>query len=134
MTLARTLARAFSALARDLTYLSESDYPYEPFAAPFVRDRPLAAEAFREAARIGRRYEIRVDSADPFFERHINPADGYLADVPRYVLLEKIMKATLSEVSLIRVGGEDVVRVRVYLVGKMDDGNLSGLSSISIET
>ena len=134
LILPRTLARAFSTLARGLTYRSESDYPYEPFAAPFARDRPLQAEEFRDAARIGRRYQIRVDSAEPFFERQIHPADGYDDSVPQYVLLKRVMEATLDELSLLRVGGEAVVRVRVYLVGKMDDGNLSGLSSVSIET
>ena len=134
LVLPRTLARAFSALARDLTYPSESDYPYEPFAAPFPRDSPLRAEEFRDAARIGRRYEIRVDSAEAFFERRIHPVDGYDDSVPKYVLLKKVMEATLSELSLIRVGGEDVVRVRVYLIGRMDVGDLSGLSSVSIET
>ena len=44
------------------------------------------------------------------------------------------MDATLTQVSRIWVGGENVVHVRVYLVGRMDDGNLAGLSSVSIET
>ncbi len=44
------------------------------------------------------------------------------------------MDATLSQLSLIRVGGEGVVRVRVYVVGRLQDGNLAGLSTVSIET
>lgn len=132
--LPHALARAFAAVVRGLTYLSESDYPYKPFAAAFERDVPLEAEAFRRAAGIGRRYEITVDTAEQFFDDHIHPVDGEDADVPAYVVLKKVMEATLSDLSFIRVGGENVVHVRVYILGKMDDGNLSGLSTVSIET
>jgi hypothetical protein len=130
----RTLARALQALTRGLLFPSESDYPYRAFAAPFGREAALTADTFRTAAGIGRRFEITVKSAEQFFEQRIHPIDDDDGDVPKYVLLKKVMEATLTELSLIRVGGERVVRVRVFLVGKADDGNLSGLSTVSIET
>ena len=134
LDLARTLARTLQALTRGLLFPSESDYPYKAFAAPLARGAAFDAESFRAAAGIGRRYVIRVDDARQFFEDRIHPIDGDDADVPRYQLLKTVMDATLTQVSRIWVGGENVVHVRVYIVGRMEDGNLAGLSTVSIET
>jgi len=114
--------------------MSESDYPYKAFAAPLAPGTAIDPQSFRAAARIGPRYVIRVDDAGQFFHDHIHPIDGDDADVPRYQLLQTVMDATLTQVSWIWVGGENVVHVRVYLVGRMEDSNLAGLSSVSIET
>jgi len=133
-TLAAKLAKALQALAADLTLMSESDYPYKAFSAEMPQTTELTAESFRVAAGIGRRFTIDMHSADDFFQQYEDPQDKDPEEIKTYALLEKIMKATLSDLQVIYVGGENVVRVRFYLFGRLEDGSLAGLRSVAIET
>ena len=133
------LSRAFQTLARELIYLSESDYPYRAFSADMPKTTPLTAESFRAAAGIGRGFDIEMRPAESFFERGRDPQLYDPEDVETYALLESIMRAALSDLQFISARHSDrghsyAWRVRVYIVGRMEDGSLAGLSSISVET
>lgn len=143
--LAANLARALSALTRGLTYPSESDYPFEPFWADLGPEEPLTAESFRTVAGIGRRYEIWIRPAQDTFDRLIGMwkdatagAGGEEGPYAEYAsifrMLATLMEAAMADLSTIHVGGEGVVRARIFLVGRLPDGRLAGLRSISIET
>jgi hypothetical protein len=133
-TLAAKLAKAFQALATDLTLVSESDYPYKAFSAAMPQTTALTAESFRAAVGIGRRFTIDLRPADDFFQQYEDPQDKEPEEVKTYALLEKIMKTTLSGLQIVYVGGENVVRVRFYLFGRLEDGSIAGLRSVAIET
>ena len=146
-TLAANLARALSSLTRGMTYPSESDYPFEPFCAELPVDEPLSPESFRKAARIARRYDITVDPARDTLERLISMWQEVIDEPPRigesneyseYVVIFRtlavIMEATMTDLTYAHVGGEDIVRARIFLFGRLPDGRLAGLRSISIET
>lgn len=134
-TVATKLAKAFQSLTRDLWLTSESDFPYKAFSAELPKSAPVTAESFRAAAGIGRRYTIAARrTADDFFEQYEDPENNEPEEIETYALLEKMMKATLTDLQVFYVGGENVVRVRFYLFGRMEDGNLVGLQSTSIET
>jgi len=132
--LATKLARAFRVLATDLTLMSESDYPYKAFSAEMPRTTALTAESFRAAVGIGRRFTIDMNPADAFFQQYEDPQNRDPEEVKTYALLEKVMKATLSDLRTIYVRGENVVRIRFYLFGRLEDGSLAGLRSVAIET
>lgn len=134
-SVASKLAKAFESLTKDLTLPSESDYPYKAFSAELPITTRLTAETFRAAAHIGRRYTIeqRRDAAD-FFRQFQDPENYQPDEIRTYALLEKMMRATLTRLTIFYVGGDNVVHVRFYLFGRMKDGNLCGLKSISIET
>jgi hypothetical protein len=132
--LAAKLARAFQALATDLTLVSESDYPYKAFSAAMPQTTALTAEGFRAAVGIGRRFTIDMRPADDFFRQYEDPQDKDPEEAKTYALLEKLMKATLSDLQISYVRGENVVRVRFYLFGRLTDGSLTGLRSVAIET
>lgn len=133
--LAPNLARALSSLARGMTYPSESDYPFEPFWADIPGGEPLTPESFRAAAGIGRRYEIRFRPAQDTFDRLIGM---WTDENPEYVavftMLATLMGAAMTDLTDAHVGGEGIVRVRIFLFGRLPDGRLAGLRSISIET
>jgi len=133
-TLAAKLARAFQALATDLTLVSESDYPYKAFSAEMPRTTALTAESFRAATGIGRRFTIDMRPADDFFQQYEDPQDKDPEEVKTYALLEKLMRTTLSDLQTVFVGGANVVHVRFYLFGRLEDGGLAGLRSVAIET
>ena len=132
--LAQRFAKALQALAKDLTLMSESTYPYKAFFAAVPRSTPVSAETFRAAMGIGRRYTIDMSPAGKFFQQYQDPDYSDPDGVAAYALLEKVMKAVLTDHKVVYVRGKNVVNVRFYLFGRMEDGNLAGLTSTAIET
>ncbi len=145
--LAANLARALSSLTRGMTYPSESDYPFEPFSAELPVEESLTPDSFRKAARISRRYEITLDPANDTLERLIrmwqeviDETDGtggsheYAEHVAIFRMLAIVMEAAMTDLTFAHAGGEDIVRARIFLFGRLAGGRLAGLRSISIET
>lgn len=128
------LSKALQALAADIYLMSESDYSYKAFSAPMPKDTELTDESFRAALKIGSRYQIDMDSADSFFQDNQTEGDREADWIAAHALLEKVMRATLSDLTTVYVRGENVVNVRFYLFGRAEDANLAGLKSTSIET
>ena len=146
-TLAGNLARALSSLTRGMTYPSESDYPFEPFWAELPVEEPLTPNSFREAARVARRYEIALEPANDTLERLVGMwqeaidetgstggSNEYAEYAAIFRMLAVLMEAAMSDLTYAHAGGEDIVRARVFLFGRLPGGRLAGLRSVSIET
>ena len=139
------LGRRLAALAEGLWYSSEADYPFEPFSARMPGMTELSDDSFRTALGIPPAAELYGGSEDfdEFFRRQQDPqhwaewgaepeeARGYIA---KYARLEQAMRAQLSDLSDVTVGGEDVVEARVYFYGRAGDGSLAGLRTIRVWT
>jgi hypothetical protein len=129
------LARALAALARDLPNpADESTDFFRPFVAPMPPDSRLDAGTFQRALKIGVRYTIALSPADALLARAGDPDNSGKEIAEGFRLLEKVMRATLSELSVAFARGEGIVRVRMWLFGRSEDGALVGLRSISTET
>jgi hypothetical protein len=132
---AQRLAAALSALARGLPnpWDESTDY-FHPFTAALAAKTKLDAAALRGALRIGARYDIKISPADGIL-RELGASDAdWGADIAGgFRQLGQVMRATLGELSLAFARGNGVVRVRVWLFGRMD-GAIVGLRSISTET
>ena len=131
---AAALADGFEALAKDLLFTSESDYPYEAFHAPLDRSRPFDDANFRAALGLSADVPVRFDPADEFFDDQKSEDVNDAADAAKYAALEAAMKRDLTVIRLVYVHGEDVVDAPVYLVGRARDGSLVGLESRRIWT
>lgn len=83
---------------------------------------------------LGARYHIDLSPAEPILAAlgKSGAADDDMAGGFRQ--LGAVMRATLGELSLAFARGKSVVRVRVWLFGRSDDGTLVGLRSLSTET
>jgi len=129
------LARALRTLVADVELVSESERPYRPFAAFLPAATPLTTETFRGAAGVGARYAVTSEGVEDFFAPAQPRDPGPDADeVAAYALLERVMRATLTDLRLFRVGRGQVVQVRVFLVGRFHGADLAGLRSVAIET
>ena len=141
--------------ARDLTYTSESDYPFvwffqivartqadaptseidEVLFGPDSSARALSMDDFRTLLEVPPTEPVDVVLLDAFFARHIEHVDSAdsvaVALVPRYVELRETLRGTLGEVQVFRVGR---IVIRCYIVGSDRDGNLAGLTTTAIET
>ena len=146
-TLAANMARALSSLTRGMTYPSESDYPFEPFWAELPVEEPLTPDSFRKATRVSRRYEIVLEPANDTLERLIRMwqevidetdstggSNEYAEYVAIFRTLAIVMDAAMTDLTYAHAGGEDIVRARIFLFGRLPGGRLAGLRSISIET
>jgi len=71
-----------------------------------------------------------MNSAEAFFQQYQGPQDRDPQEVKAYTLLEKVMQAALADLHVIYVRGKNVVQVRFYLFGRIEDGSLSGLVSL----
>ncbi|MCA1702928.1 MAG: nuclease A inhibitor family protein [Actinobacteria bacterium] len=146
-SLAANMARALSSLTRGMTYPSESDYPFEPFWAELPAEEPLTPDSFRKATRVARRYEIALEPANDTLERLIRmwqevidetDSTGGPNEYAQYVAIFRtlaiVMDAAMTDLTYAHAGGEDIVRARIFLFGRLPGGRLAGLRSISIET
>jgi hypothetical protein len=133
---AARLAGALQALAKGLPnpWDESTDY-FHGFAAVLPAATTLDAETFRGALDIGARYELDLSPADDTLTALGNAAADWGDDVASgFRQLETVMRAVLTDRTLAFARGKGVVRVRVWLFGRIDDGTLVGLRSISTET
>jgi hypothetical protein len=129
------LARALAAVARHLPNpTDESTDFFRSFTGPYPAGGSIDAATFHQAVNAGARYRIDLSSADTFFT-NAGDADNWGEDTARgFRMLEKIMRATLTDPSVAFARADGVVRVRMWLFGRSDDGWLVGLQSTITET
>jgi hypothetical protein len=94
----------------------------------------LDSTTFQRALKIGSRYRVDLSSADALLSGAEDPENWGKEIAEGFRLLERVMRATLSELSVAFARGEGVVRVRMWLFGRSDEGTLIGLRSTSTET
>jgi hypothetical protein len=93
---------------------------------------PAAADGV--TLKIGGRYKVDLSSADDLLSG-AEDADSWGEETAEgFRLLEKVMRATLSDLSVAFARGNNAVRVRMWLFGRSEDGSLVGLRSMSTET
>lgn len=108
-----------------LTYPSESDEPFDVLVwdgATGKTVRDVVAE------RVGRGRKVTAVSVEAFFGQ-LDGAD----EAPRYRELRAALEKSMKELSTFRVGDGEV-RVDVYVVGRLSDGHVAGVHSVSVET
>jgi hypothetical protein len=133
--LASRLATALGALARNLPNPADESTDYfRPFVASMPATVRLDGDTFHRALKIGARYRIDLSSADQLLSSAGDPDNWGDEVAAGFRLLEQVMRATLSEVSVAFARATGVVRVRMWLFGRSEDGTLVGLRSTSTET
>jgi hypothetical protein len=133
---AARLAAALQALARGLPNpWDESDDYFHGFTAELLRDADLDPDSFRAALAIGARYEIDLSPAGQMLTELAEAVDELGERIAGgFRQLATVMHATLGDLSLAFARGKGVVRVRVWLFGRTEEGTLVGLRSIGTET
>ncbi len=144
MTIAPRIARALHALVKDEIYeFSEGTGPdefYKPFAARMPKTTELAPENLRDAIGIGCRWSIEIEPTDEFFRVIQDTQERDPEVVATYTLLEKVMKATLSDLKWVTVWWEGTENYPdtpwwglfnhyVYIFGRTEEEAIAGLST-----
>jgi hypothetical protein len=117
----------------DLTWMSESDYPFESFCWEDSAD--LDDQKILQLTNQPEDATIEAVDLDCFFEVATQPQDWHgeeeLAIVQKYQNLVATLKDHLIEPKVYRIGN---VEVQIYVVGQTSAGNLAGVKTVSIET
>jgi hypothetical protein len=128
------LARALAMVARNLPNpMDESTDAFRSFSAAYASTAPFDTTTLGKALSVSSRYRIDLSPADDFFTTAGDP-DNWGDDARGFQLLEKVMRATLTDVSVAFARADGVVRVRMWLFGRSPDGWLAGLRSTITET
>lgn len=115
-----------------LLYTSESDYPFSYFSFSNTSRLPTPQQFLQLINQTGQ--PIEQVKFDDLFNRltKIEPGmdEQQIKAAKRYRVLEKVFKATFTDLTIYRVG---TIQIQVYITGVNACG-LSGLKTISIET
>ena len=130
------MSSALRDAAAGLLYTSEGDFPFDELSIPGQGlEWPVTKDQFRLLIGAAADTEVQEQTLEKFFARHIERADTQderlQAMRPRFEALRELLRATLKEVRVFRVGS---VEVRCYVVGADANGNLSGLVTTSLES
>jgi hypothetical protein len=104
-----------------LLYPSETDAPFDVFSWPEAHSAKDALAVQGKAK--GKVEEITLDK----FFAELADSD----DAAKFAKLKQAITATLSEVTVFRVGA---VKVDIYIIGRTESGVVGGLHTRSVET
>ena len=126
--LAKTLAVAAHALPN--VFDESTDY-FRAFSVELEPSKALTPESFASAASVSAKFHVDFRPADDFFATAKEWGEPYAS---AFALLETLMRATLSELTVAFARKEGVVRVRMWLFGRLPTGALVGLKTEATET
>lgn len=125
------LIRALEEATRGLTFMSESDYPFEVFrweAAP--TDESLRALAGADAGA-----GVETQTAARFFRAPASEPDWKGAEeralARRFQQLQRLLEENLDDLKVYRVGS---VNIAVFVAGRAPSGSWLGVSTRAVET
>jgi Nuclease A inhibitor-like protein len=125
---------SLKAIAEGLTWMSESDYPFEVSQLP-DRANPLNTEELLQLTGHDADAPVEEISIKNFFAPVIQPQDWHEeADkqrMQRFQTLLQWIEQHLSDVKVYRVG---TIEIDVYIIGKTESGAWISLSTKAIET
>lgn len=138
--------------ADGLWHTSESDYPFVVVRVPGAGAAAVTADnvkALIAGVYVARPDEptlaeraVEVTTLAAFFDRYTVPQDWWedsqKADQPKWQALRKVLESELVDVQVFRFGERSgtwlMGAIDVYILGRTVDGELVGLSTISVET
>jgi Nuclease A inhibitor-like protein len=130
---AETAIEVLEALATGLSWMSESDYPFEVALLPEF-EPPIASTLLQLMGHDGD-CPVEEMTVQNFFAPAIEEQDWYeeaeKETMHRFQTLLQWLEEHLSEVQVYRVGE---IEIDVYIVGKTESGDWINLSTKSIET
>ena len=118
-----------------LTWMSESDYPCEPFSWEEIDPNSFQAQDLLHHIGYAPNTPLEIQSLEEFFTPAIQEQDWHneaeQAQVKRYQALMNFLKDNLNNIQVYKVAK---VEIDVYILGKTTNGNLDGVKTKVIET
>lgn len=120
---------------KGLMYMSESDYPLEPFVWEGQEKESLSAKALLKRIKRPPSTPVETVELEEFLGAQAKEQDWHddqeRKDAKRFQELIKMLKKRLKDIQVFKVGKRNL---DVYVVGKTEDGDLAGLATKAVET
>lgn len=133
MSDATTPVQTLEQAAKGLLFPSETDAPFAPFFWP-AKDTTLTPERLAQLAGVPAGATVKTAKLDSFFRPATKEEDWHnvqeQAEVQRFRELVKVIKSTLTDVRVFRVGETSI---DVFIVGQVE-GGFAGLQTRVVET
>jgi Nuclease A inhibitor-like protein len=130
-----SLLQKMKSLTDGLTFMSESDYPVEPFLQEPSGKSALTAEAVVASKKADANAKVSEVGFDDFFDNSTKEQDWQDAEARaqarRFQALVKALKENLSDIKVYKVGDTEA---DVYVVGKTASGSFAGVTTRVVET
>ncbi len=116
-----------------LTFMSESDYPFEVLHWKGAAE--VNAEYLRELEGLSADAPVKVTSVDEFFKVAASEAEWKskeaITTARRYQALVQLLEENLTDLKVYRIGE---INISVYVIGKLATANWIGISTQVVET
>jgi len=126
------LTKELREATRGLTFMSESDYPFEVFNWGAKEPTP---EFLRGLTKEAADAPVETKTAADFFKASAAEAPwknaDQLAEARKFQKLQRLLEQNLKDLKVFRVGA---VNLPVYVAGRADSGNWLGVSTRVVET
>ncbi|HMT07864.1 MAG TPA: nuclease A inhibitor family protein [Pyrinomonadaceae bacterium] len=120
-------------LADGLTYVSETDAPFEHVCFPTIKQMSTANVA--KAAGIENANLVTETDYEKFFRRLTENKDWFgpieKEQAKRFRKLKELLEKELSDIKVFRFGK---IRIDILILGKNKEGKVEGLRTFSVET
>ena len=127
--------RNLKRLTKGLTFMSESDYPVEPFLQEATAQGAPSAQDFVASKKTDPNASVSEVDFNNFFKGATQEQDGQSQEArtqaARFQTLVRLLRDGLSDIKVYRVGD---VEADVYVVGKTASGSLAGVTTKIVET
>lgn len=130
-----SLLRNLKRLTKGLTFMSESDYPVEPFLQEGDGQPAPSAQDFVASKKSDPNACLTELDFDNFFKGATQENDGQSREAQtqaaRFQSLVRMLRDNLSDIKVYRVGD---VEADVYVAGRTASGSLAGVTTKVVET
>ncbi|HZT59316.1 MAG TPA: nuclease A inhibitor family protein [Pyrinomonadaceae bacterium] len=130
-----SLLRNLKRVTRGLTFMSESDYPVEPFLQDGAGQPAPTAQDFVASKKTDANAGVSEVDFDNFFKGATQEQDGQDSEArtqaARFQSLVRLLRDNLSDIHVYRVGD---VEADVYVTGRTKSGSLAGVTTKVVET
>jgi hypothetical protein len=113
---------------------SESDFPFEPFLWSGVKE-PLTPETILKLTNHPQNSKVETVDLSYLFRNLTQEKEWHdeqqKENVGKYRNLVEVLESNLSDIQVLRVGE---INIDVYVVGKIQSGDLAGLATQVVET
>jgi len=122
-----------SRAAEGLTYISETDAPFEHVELPQIDE--VAPADVASAVGIAKDVPVAEVGFDEFFARVVVSKEWFgpkeKDQVKKFRKLKELLEMHLTDVNVFRFGK---VRIDIFILGRNRDGIVEGLKTFSVET
>jgi hypothetical protein len=134
----KRLAHAFAALVQGFEDEWSEDVTWDtwkPFYVELDASTDLTPESFRVLIKSPPDRNVRFEDFNEYFDDLDDPTAGVSDDERQsFDLLRKLMLESLTETTTVLIGENQLLNLKVFLVGRLNDGSVVGIRAVAVET